>query len=160
MKTTNRLKGKRTQIAAAIAETIAPTNPPQPPTSEAVSLARRARVIERASQRIAQQRLEQNTKVSTKIATPKILPKLALPSPRPYTVKAPVFNSASVSSPVVPAFSEQTLKAFERATKALRIEGRSLNQRLLICHHHLQSDPLLAEIDPQELWREVSSQNQ
>jgi hypothetical protein len=161
MKTLNRLKRSKPPLPVSIAKTVAPSNPPQPPTSEAVSLARRDRVIKRGTQRIKQQRLERETKskVSTKTATPRTLPKLALPSPRPYTAKAPVLNSPSISSPVAPAFSEQTLKRFDMAVKGLKAQGRSLSERLTISAFHLRRDPVLAAIDPQELWRELSAQN-
>ncbi len=145
MKTINRPKRLKTPLPVSIARTVAPTNPPQPPTSEAVSLARRDRVIKRGTQRIKQQRLERETKskVSTKTATPGILPKTLTP-------KAPVFNP----SPVVPAFSEQTKAKFDLAVRALK-GTRSLSERLTIAACHLRADPVLAAINPQELWKEL-----
>src|SRR5260221_8176189 len=83
-------------------------------------------------------------------------PKLASPLPKAHTPKAAVSNP----SPAMPGFNEQTKAKFDLAVRALKAKGRSLNQRLLICHHHLRSDPTLSAIDPRELWREVRSQNQ
>jgi len=115
----------------------------KPKTSEQVRADARRRIIANAGK-----------------AAKRTSPKLALPSPRPHIPKAPVFNSASISSPVAPAFSQETLQKFDMAVKGLKAQGRSLHQRLLICHHHLRSDPVLAAIDPRELWRELSSPNQ
>jgi hypothetical protein len=79
--------------------------------------------------------------------------KLSSPLPKAHTPKAPVFNP----SPVVPTFSLQTLKSFDMAVKGLKAQGRSLNQRLLICHHHLQSHPALSAIRPEELLKEIQN---
>jgi hypothetical protein len=112
-------------------------------------------VIKRSTRRIEQQRktrLERKTKL-------KVQPKTALPAisplPKAHPPKVPVFNP----SPVVPTFSLQTLKSFDMAVKGLKAQGRSLHQRLLICHHHLRSDPALSGIDPRELLKELNSQN-
>ena len=152
MNAVNRPKGKRTQTPASIVTDVKPL---QERTSEEVRAIQQRRIIDRASQRIEHQRkirleLKAKLKVQPKTATP-----TAHPGPR-----CPVFNSASISSPVAPAFSQHTLKRFDMAVKGLKAQGRSLNQRLLICHHHLRSDPVLAAIDPRELWRELSSPNQ
>jgi hypothetical protein len=96
---------------------------------------------------IARQRIIFNAKKRAKRTSPKVHPP-----------KAPVVNPAAISSPLVPAFSEQTKRKVDLAVRALKIKGRSLNQRLLISHHHLQSDPALSGIDPRELWKELSSQ--
>ena len=97
---------------------------------------------------IARQRIIFNAKKRAKRTSPKVHPP-----------KLPVSNSPSISSPVVPAFSEQTLKRFDMAVKGLKVQGRSLSQRLLICHHHLQSDPALSGIRPELLLKELSAQN-
>jgi hypothetical protein len=59
-------------------------------------------------------------------------------------------------STAAPTFSQETQKKFGLAVKALK-GSRSLNQRLVIAHHHLRSDPVLAGIDPRELLKELNS---
>jgi hypothetical protein len=112
----------------------------KPKTSEQVRADKWKRIIERGTQRIQQQRqnrLKRKAgKLSTKTATPGI-------SPNP--------------SPVVPAFSEQTKARFDLAVRALK-GTRSLSERLTIAACHLRGDPVLAAIDPRELWKELSSQ--
>jgi len=88
---------------------------------------------------------------------PGISPKLSSPLPKAHPPKVPVFNSASISSPVVPAFTEQTKAKVDLAVRALK-GTRSLSERLTIAACHLRGDPVLAAIDPRELWKELSSQ--
>lgn len=140
MKTMNRAKRSKPPLPVSIVETVAPTNPPKPPTSEAVRAARRQRIIANAKK------------------PAKARPKLSL-TPTAQTTDVPVFNSATISSPLAPAFSQQTQTKFNMAVNALKAQGRSLHQRLLICHHHLRSDPALSGIDPRELLKELNSQN-
>ena len=146
MNTFNRPKGKRSQTPAVIVTDVKPL---QERTSQETTAIQRARIIDQANRRIEQQcktrlELKAKLKVQPKTALSGISPKLSSPLP---------------TAPVVPAFSEQTLKRFDMAVKGLKVQGRSLNQRLLICHFHLQSDPALSGIDPRELLKELSSQN-
>jgi hypothetical protein len=141
------------------------SNPPLPvsivKTATAVdysSAGMRARVIDRATRRIEQQQQsgpKENSKIKgqTKTATPGISPKL--PSPVP---KVPVSNPSTISTPLVPVFSEQTKAKFDLAVRALK-GTRSLSERLTIAACHLRGDPVLAAIDPRELWKELSSQS-
>ena len=134
--THNRPRRSKLPLSVSIVKTVAPTSPPQhPKTTEQVRADARQRVIA-------------NARKPAKRTSPKL--------PKTHTPKAPVFNP----SPVVPAFSEQTKAKFGLAVQALKAKGRSLNQRLTIAACHLRSDPTLSAIDPRELWREVSSQNQ
>jgi hypothetical protein len=113
----------------------------KPKTTEQVRADARRRVIANAKKKVK-----------------RTSPTLSSPLPKAHPPKAPVVNPAAISSPLVPAFSEQTKRKVDLAVRALKIKGRSLNQRLLICHHHLRSDPVLSGIDPQELWKELSWQ--
>jgi hypothetical protein len=98
----------------------------------------------------ARRRVIANARKPAKRSSPKL--------PKAHPPKVPVFNSASISSPLAPVFTEQTKAKFDLAVRALK-GTRSLSERLTIAACHLRTDPLLAEIDPRELWREVSSQN-
>jgi hypothetical protein len=100
----------------------------------------------------ARRRIIANAKKPAKRASPK----LSSPLPKAHPPKVPVF----IPSPLVPVFTEQTQTKFSMAVKALKAQGRSLHQRLLICHHHLQSDSALSGIDPRELLKELNSENE
>jgi hypothetical protein len=78
--------------------------------------------------------------------------------PKAHPAKVSVLNSASISSPVVPAFSEQTKAKFDLAVRALK-GTRSLSERLTISAFHLRSDPVLSAIDPELLLKELNAQN-
>src|SRR4029077_7973309 len=119
-----------------------PSDPPQPPTSQTIRAGLKQRII-----------------ASAKKPAKKTSPKLPSPPPKARPPKAPVSNSSTISLPLVPAFSQQTQEKFGLAVQALKANGRSLNQRLLICHHHLRSDPALSGIDPRELLKELNSQD-
>jgi hypothetical protein len=95
---------------------------------------------------IARQRIIFNAKKRAKRTSPKVHPP-----------KLPVSNSAAISTPLVPAFTEQTKAKFDLAVRALK-GTRSLSERLTVAACHLQGDPVLAAIDPRELWKELSSQ--
>jgi len=97
----------------------------------------------------ARQRVIANARKPAKRTSPK------LPKARPP--KVPVLDSATISTPLVPAFSRQTQAKFGLAVQALKAKGRSLNQRLLICHFHLKSDPVLSAIRPEELLKEIQN---
>src|SRR4029077_963563 len=109
-------------------------------------------------ERFAQQRrihLKRKAKLKAqpKTVTPGISTK---PLPKAQPPKAPVFKSASISSPVVPAFTEPTKAKFDLAVRALRGK-RSLSERLTIAAFHLRSDPTLSAIDPRELLIELQN---
>jgi hypothetical protein len=110
----------------------------KPKTSEQVRADKRKRVIANAGK-----------------AAKRTSPKLASPLPKAHTPKAAVSNL----SPAMPGFNEQTKAKFDLAVRALK-GTRSLSERLTIAACHLRSDPTLSAIDPRELWREVSFQNQ
>jgi hypothetical protein len=103
---------------------------------------------------LAKQRVIANARKPVKRTSPK----LSSPLPKAHTPKAPVLNSVTIPSRLAPAFSEQTLKRFDMAVKALK-GTRSLSERLTIAACHLRSDPALAGIDPRELLKELNSQN-
>jgi len=84
--------------------------------------------------------------------------KLSSPLPKAHTPKVPVLDSATISTPLAPAFSQQTKAKFDLAVRALK-GTRSLSERLTIAACHLRGDPVLAAIDPRELWRELGSRN-
>ena len=109
----------------------------KPKTTEQVRADKRQRVIA-------------NARKPAKRTSPKL--------PKAHPPKVPVLDSATISTPLVPAFSQQTQAKFGLAVQALK-GPRSLNQRLLICHHHLQSDPALSGIRPELLLKELSAQN-
>jgi hypothetical protein len=92
-----------------------------------------------------------NAKKPAKRTSPKL-------SSKAHTPKVSVFKSADISSPVVPAFSEQTKAKFDLAVRGLK-GARSLSERLTIAACHLRANPTLRDIDPQELWRELSAEN-
>jgi hypothetical protein len=119
--------------------------PPQPKT----------RAERFAQQRRLHLRRKAKLKAQPKTVTPGISPELASALPKAHTPKAAFSNP----SPAMPGFNEQTKAKFDLAVRALKAKGRSLNQRLLICHFHLRFDPVLSGIDPRELLKELNSQN-
>ena len=100
----------------------------KPKTTEQVRADKRKRVIANAGK-----------------AAKRTSPKLASPLP-----KAAVSNP----SPAMPGFNEQTKAKFDLAVRALK-GTRSLSERLTIAACHLRADPVLAAINPQELWKEL-----
>jgi hypothetical protein len=108
----------------------------KPKTTEQVRADKRQRVIA-------------NARKPAKRTSPKL--------PEAHPPKVPVLDSATISTPLVPAFSQQTQAKFGLAVQALKAKGRSLNQRLLICHFHLKSDPALSGIRPEELLKEIQN---
>jgi len=99
----------------------------------------------------ARQRVIANARKPAKRSSPKV--------PKAHPPKVPVLDSATISTPLVPAFSQPTQAKFGLAVQALKAKGRSLNQRLLICHFYLKSDPALSAIDPELLLKELNAQN-
>jgi hypothetical protein len=105
------------------------------------------------AERFAQQRrIHLKRKAQKKTQGQGISPKLSVPK---QTAKAPVGNPSTIRTPLTPAFTQQTLKKFDLATRALK-GTRSLSERLTIAACHLRTDPLLAEINPAELLKELS----
>jgi hypothetical protein len=110
-----------------------------------------------SAERFAQQRrIHLKRKAKKKTQGQGISPKLSVPK---QTTKAPVVNASTIAVPPAAAFSPETLKRFNLATKAFK-GTRRLSEKLTIAACHLRDDPMLSTIDPAELWREVSSQNQ
>jgi hypothetical protein len=132
----NRPKRQKTRIPAAI-----DVKPLQEKTSEAVRAIQRQRVIANA------------TKTARRTS-----PKLSSPLPKAHTPKAPIPESSTISTPLVPAFSEPTKAKFDLAVRALK-GTRSLSERLTIAAYHLRSDPVLRAIDPREVWKELQLSN-
>jgi hypothetical protein len=98
----------------------------------------------------ARQRVIANARKPAKRSSPKL--------PKAHPPKVPVLDSATISTPLVPVFTEQTKAKFDLAVQALK-GTRRLSERLTISALHLRGDPVLAAIDPREVWRELSSEN-
>jgi len=50
-----------------------------------------------------------------------------------------------------PNLTSKAIRALGFAVKSMERKDWSLNRRLLTAHHHLQSDPMMANIAPDEL---------
>jgi hypothetical protein len=148
MKTLNRPTRSKPPLPAPVVKPALPAK-----TIEQMQAQQHDRMIRRAAERLERSRklhLEWKAKKAQKTQPLAIAPKLSLPKVQP----AVVASSATIPAP---AFSQETQSKFGLAVKALKIKGRSLHQRLLICHHHLQADPALSEIDPQLLLKELQN---
>ena len=139
------MKVRKQLLKAKIAAT--PTGPPRFPSSEETRAAVRRRVILNAQ--------KGQPKPRPKGDPPPKVPKSPDWSQLPDRPKKPL-SVRPKGSAAVPTFSQETQKKVSLAVKALK-GSRSLNQRLLICHYHLQSDAVLSGIDPRELLIELNS---
>ena len=131
--------------------------PAHPPTSEQVRKALRLRVIERANRRRDKQQSGSARQSRTKSTGSKESHRLPASAQSGSSAKKKITILPAVAAE--PKLTPKAIRALEFAVKSMERKDWSLNRRRLAAHHHLQSDPMIANIIPDELIVEEQATN-
>ena len=95
----------------------------------------------------ARQRVIANAKRPAKRTSPK----LSLPLPKAHTPLVRKLPTVAPAVPAEPKLTPKAVRALGFATECMDRKDWSQNQRRLAAFYHLQSDPLIANLSPDDL---------